>query len=77
MPMSVDDMVNDALCLGIIHSALKPLEPAYTEGFTAHANGLEFREFPYAQETPQALSWRIGWNDRALQYNYSDRNKRR
>ena len=61
--------VNDALCLGIIHGVIAPLEPACAKGSVAHANGLGFHECPYDQASPQALSWRIGWNDRALKEN--------
>lgn len=38
----------------------------YQAGWDAHADGLAFHVCPYDFDTVEALSWRIGWNDRAL-----------
>lgn len=69
MPPSLIDLqrlVDDALCLGIIHGAIAPIDIYYAEGYADHAAGVPFGPCKYPQSSPAALSWRIGWNDRAL-----------
>lgn len=38
----------------------------YRAGYEAHADGLQFHECPHDFQSVAGLSWRIGWNDRAL-----------
>jgi ribosome modulation factor len=52
-----------AICQG--HEAPEPA--AFQAGHDAHAAGLSFHECPYQpSHSVASLSWRIGWNHRAL-----------
>jgi hypothetical protein len=50
----------------IIYGFVAPDPLAYKLGWGAHAAGKGFHEGP-KQPRAYALSWRIGWNNRALQ----------
>ena len=50
----------------IIHSRAKPRAKAYAEGVQAHKDGKAFHEHANMDEGVEALSWRMGWNDAAL-----------
>lgn len=50
----------------ILHERIKPHAAAYKAGADARDAGRGFHEGPRPDGTVQALSWRIGWNDRAL-----------
>lgn len=63
---TVDEDVARALCWGIIRHGQPPMAEFYAEGQRCHADGLGFHECNYDDRTPEALSWRIGWNDAAL-----------
>ena len=65
--LQIDELVAESLCLGIIHQAIPPIEKYYQEGWNDHRDGKKFHEHRYDHWSPEALSWRIGWNDRALQ----------
>lgn len=71
MPTAADVFANHIMCIAIIHGEVEPDRICYDAGRLAHRSGAGFHECPYSQETYQALSWRIGWNDRALE-NTSD-----
>jgi hypothetical protein len=43
-----------------------PDPDAYKAGWDAHEAGKPFGEGPRPFHTIKALSWRIGWNDRAI-----------
>lgn len=70
MTTAADTFVNRVMCTAIIYGEAQPDHVAYDEGYQAHRGGKGFHECPYSQETYQALSWRIGWNDRALKNNF-------
>lgn len=60
----VDD--EEACYLAILERRL-PLHKAFCKaGADAHAAGKEFHEGPQPFFTAKGLSWRMGWNDRAL-----------
>ena len=67
--LEIDKFVEDTMFLGICRGHLLPKPEFYNEGYRAHADGLGFHECPYEQHLVSALSWRIGWNDRALKEN--------
>jgi len=50
----------------IVHGRQKPDPTAYRAGWDAHQAGKHFHEGPQPFDSVEALSWRIGWNDRAL-----------
>lgn len=50
----------------IIKGAQKPDPIAYTAGWDAHARGEPFGRPGVNHFTVEALSWRFGWNERAL-----------
>jgi len=50
----------------IIDGKLKPDPTTYQAGWDAHAAGKQFHEGPKPHHCVEGLSWRIGWNDRAL-----------
>lgn len=60
----VDD--EEATYLAIIERRLRPYAACYKTGADAHAAGKAFHEGPQPFFTAKALSWRMGWNDRAL-----------
>jgi hypothetical protein len=64
---NIDQMVEEAVYSGIIHSVHPPNKEAYTEGYQAHSDGIPFHMGKYEFFSVKGLSWRIGWNDRALQ----------
>jgi hypothetical protein len=66
----VDD--EEATYLAIIHGQLPPNKAFYKAGVEAHTAGKEFHEGPQPFFTAKAISWRIGWNDRALMRMASD-----
>jgi hypothetical protein len=39
---------------------------AFADGVLAHRNGEPFHKSPYDFTTLAGLSWRMGWNERAL-----------
>ena len=43
---------------------------AFADGILAHRAGLGFHENPYGSDalTVRRLSWHVGWNERALQF---------
>jgi hypothetical protein len=60
----VDD--EEATYLAIIELRLRPNMTFYKAGADAHAAGKKFHEGPKPFFTASAISWRMGWNDRAL-----------
>lgn len=52
--------------LKTIHGEQAPDPTHYRTGWDAHAAGTPFSEGPRPLETFEAISWRLGWNDRAL-----------
>lgn len=60
----VDD--EETTYLAIIHGRLRPDKASYKAGVGAHTAGKGFHEGPQPFFTAKAISWRIGWNDRAL-----------
>lgn len=63
----IERFAEEGLYSAIIYEIVPPLPDPYLEGWAAHKEGKKFHEHPYSQGSPRALSWRIGWNDRALQ----------
>lgn len=61
-----DDFVATMMCQSIILGIIEPIDYASLRGWNDHIDNLGFHECPYPQASPEALSWRIGWNDRAL-----------
>lgn len=59
-------MANEMLCFGIILGAIAPDADAYSFGYKDWIANKGFHECPYPQASANALSWRIGWNGRAL-----------
>lgn len=62
------DAEDDAAFLAICRHERKPDPVPYAAGWDAHAAGRGFHEGPKPPHTVEALSWRIGWNDRALKH---------
>jgi hypothetical protein len=62
----LDQMTDDAMCGAILSGVLLPLDEPYTRGWQDWADGKAFHQGPYDYDSPQALSWRFGWNDHAL-----------
>ena len=62
----IKDFVAEGQYSAIIYEIIPPMEDPYVEGWAAHNDGKQFHEYPYDRWSPEALSWRIGWNDRAL-----------
>lgn len=60
---------DEAVYLAIINRTQKPDPTAYKAGWDAHARGEPFGRPDVEHFTVAALSWRIGWNDRALEQN--------
>jgi hypothetical protein len=58
---------NDAIFLAICRNERQPYPYFYALGRDAHAAEIPFHECPQPFDTPEALSWRIGWNDAALE----------
>jgi hypothetical protein len=56
----------DAVYLAIINRTQEPDPTSYQAGWNAHARGEPFGRPGVNHHTVAALSWRIGWNDRAL-----------
>ena len=52
--------------LAICRKQTEPDAAAYKRGHDDHAAGKGFHEGPRPLSSVEALSWRIGWNDRAL-----------
>ena len=67
--VEIDAFVEEALVDGIIKGYLLPKAVEYAEGRKAREEDKGFHECPYPQHTAKALSWRFGWNDRALELN--------
>lgn len=59
-------MTEDDRFLAICRGREEPEPVAFQAGHDAHAAGLAFHEYPYPFDSVAALSWRIGWNQRAL-----------
>ena len=51
----------------IIHGRRSPSADAFAAGRAAHADGKGFHESPHKMFSVAGLSWRIGWNDAALE----------
>lgn len=64
---TIDEMVDEAIFSGILKQILPPNKEAYDEGYQAHADGIPYGLGKYPLASSKGLSWRIGWNDRALQ----------
>ncbi len=60
----------DALYVAIIHGIEPPLPEPYQAGQAARSADAPFHAGPQPFQTVAALSWRIGWNDRALELNW-------
>jgi len=63
-------MAEDAAYLAIINRAQEPDPIAYKAGWDAHARGEPFGRPDVYHFTVEALSWRLGWNARALEHDY-------
>ena len=57
----------DDAFLAICRYEREPDPAAKLAGREAHAAGKGFHEGPKPHRTVEALSWRIGWNERALE----------
>lgn len=64
----VDDMTaaEERIYVDIIDGRQKPEPVAYQAGKHAHAAGKQFHEGPKPFFRVESISWRMGWNDRAL-----------
>ena len=58
---------DDARFLAILDRREPPDPASYKAGADAHAAALPFHAGPRPFESAVALSWRMGWNDHALQ----------
>ena len=58
----------DAAFLAICRNERDPDAASYLTGWNDHAAGKQFHEGPQPFHTVKALSWRIGWNQRALEH---------
>jgi hypothetical protein len=67
MATKAEDFADDAIYVAIIHGKLPAISIFYEEGRRAHEAGLAFHESPYKCFSCEGLSWRLGWNDRALE----------
>lgn len=59
-------MDTDPEVFAIIEGRRKPDLDAWNAGWRDHKRGLGFHQGPRPRDTVIALSWRIGWNSRAL-----------
>jgi hypothetical protein len=59
-------MTEDERFLAICQGREEPEPGAFQAGQDAHGAGLAFHEYPGLFDSVAALSWRIGWNQRAL-----------
>jgi hypothetical protein len=59
-------MTEDERFLALCRGDEKPDAAAFQAGHDAHAADVPFHECPYPFDWFVALSWRLGWNERAL-----------
>ena len=66
--MAEDQIISDEdkAFLAICRGEQEPDAASRQAGRDDHAAGLQFHEGPQPFDTVKALSWRIGWNERAL-----------
>ena len=57
----------DAAFLAICGGERDPDAVSYQAGWDGHAAGKGFHEWPPPFHSVKALSWRLGWNQRALE----------
>lgn len=60
------DAAEEAEYVAIIEGKREPDAAGYRAGYAAHAADIEFGHGPRPIASVYALSWRFGWNDRAL-----------
>ena len=61
---------NHAMYIGVIYGTITPDAVAYAKGRTDRDNNLGFHENPYTPDQEyEGISWRVGWNARALELN--------
>lgn len=61
-------MTPEATYLAILNRTQEPDPISYKAGWDAHARGEPFGRTDVNHFTVEALSWRLGWNDRALEH---------
>jgi hypothetical protein len=64
--MALGSEGESAAFLAICQGDAPPDAAAYAQGWDAHEQGRAFHEYPYPFDTVLGLSWRLGWNERAL-----------
>lgn len=63
-------MTPEATYLAILNRTQEPDPISYKAGRDAHARGEPFGRPDVNHFTVEALSWRLGWNDRALEQDH-------
>lgn len=58
--------MEDHIALAIIYGRVPANVDAYQRGWDAHFAGVPWHEMPQPHSSVESLSWRMGWNDRAL-----------